>query len=150
MTNPLTLLKRLFEEGKVHKKLITRVRMLFIIAVILIGIVLYNIVTRNISAYVAFAVALLGYVLGRTLFSGMSKVVWNEEEEELQAGKMDIVGFASIGLYVLFEIGLRTFLKDAYPDSAMATVYILAGVGGTLFGRTFGMIDAMLAASKDK
>jgi len=68
----------------------------------------------------------------------MNVVNWNEEEEVVQTGRMDTVGYATIGLYILFEISFRTFLHDYFPISA--TAYLLAGIFGTLFGRAVGTV----------
>jgi len=51
---------------------------------------------------------------------------------------MDALGYITIVLYIVFEIGLRTFFNDFYPLGA--TMLILAVISGTLLGRTFGII----------
>jgi len=51
---------------------------------------------------------------------------------------MDMVGYITLGLYIAFEIGLRTFLHDFYPVSA--TAFLLAGIFGTLLGRAVGTV----------
>jgi len=125
-------------EDKLHKKLISRLTVLIIISLILLGIVIFNIVFRGADAIIASAVAIVGFILGVFLFSRMNVVNWNEAEEVLQLGKMDLLGYGALALYIVFEIGLRTFLKDFYPISG--TVFLLAGVCGTLFGRVLGTL----------
>lgn len=147
MISTFQAIKALQREGKLHKKLVSRVRILFIISLIMVGIVIGNIVIGGAHILVAGLLVIAGYFMGMYLFSRMNTVVWNEEEEILKAGKMDVIGYASIALYIVIEIGLRTLLKDVYPTN-LATIYILAGVSGMLFGRSLGMMKAMLIASK--
>ncbi len=125
-------------EGKLHKKLITRVRMLLIISVVLAGIAGFNVVFRNANGPIAAGLLVGGFVIGLFVFSRMNVIQWNEELEIVETGRMDVIGYSLIGFYIIFEIGLRTFLKDFYPISA--TAFILAAVAGTLLGRSIGTI----------
>lgn len=93
---------KLRQEGKLHKRLLTRLRMTFIISSILGGITAFNILFRDASALILGAFAFGGFILGLFVFSRMNIVNWNEEEETVQMGKMDTVGYLTIGLYVLF------------------------------------------------
>lgn len=130
--------RTLRDEGKLHSKLISRVRMLFVISLILLGVVLYNLVFRGANILLVSVFALVGFLLGRYIFSRMNVVNWNEEEEIVQTGKMDIAGYLTIALYIAVEIGFRTFLKDVYPLSV--TAFLFAGIFGTIFGRAIGTV----------
>jgi len=126
------------QEGKLHKALVNRVRILFTISLVLVGIVAFNVIFRTADPLIAFVIAIVGFVLGLFVFSKMSPVDWNEDNETVQAGRMDKIGYLSIGGYILFEIGLSTFLSSAFPISA--TAYLLAGIFGTLLGRAVGTV----------
>lgn len=138
------------QEEKLHKTLVRRVRMLFIISLVLAGVVAFNLIFREASLLIAPLITVMGFLLGLFVFSRMNLVNWNEQEETVQAGKMDKIGYLTLGSYVLFEIGLRTFLSSAFPVSA--TAYVLAAISGTLLGRATGMIvrihKVFLAAHK--
>lgn len=138
MANIFAEVRVLREEGKLHTKLISRTRMLFGISLILGGIVVFNVVFRGAHIGIVSALAIIGFFLGLYVFSRMTAVSWNEEESLVQTDRMDSIGFASLGLYIVFEIGLRTFLKDFYP--ATATTFLLAGIFGTLLGRAVGTV----------
>lgn len=138
MPNILKEVRALQNEGKLHAKLIFRVRMLYVISLILGGVVVFNLIFRGVHALIPGVLALIGFGLGYFVFTRMSVVNWNEESETVQAGRMDLIGYGVLALYVAFEIGLRTFLKDAYPTHV--TVYLLAGIFGTLLGRAIGTI----------
>lgn len=138
MPNFLKEVRVLRKEGKLHKKLLSRVRILFIVSGIMLAIVVFDIFFHGLNALIALALAIMGFVLGRFVFSRMNVVNWNEQDEILQTGKMDVVGYASIGLYILVEILFRTFLHDYFPSSA--TALLLAGIFGTIFGRAVGTV----------
>ncbi|MFZ3044190.1 MAG: hypothetical protein WA058_03765 [Minisyncoccia bacterium] len=138
MLNILKETRILMAAGKIHKKLISRVSMLFIISLILGVIVIYNLIFKSANSLIVGGLVIAGFAFGLFIFSRMNVVNWNEEDEVLQVGRMDTLGFVILGLYIAFEIGLRTLLKDFYPASA--TTFILAAIFGTLLGRAVGTI----------
>lgn len=138
MSNVFREIGVLRREGKLHKKLVTRIRVLSIIAAILAGIVVWQVLTHDIQIALVLAFASLGFILGLWVFSRMSVIRWNETEEQVEAGRMDMLGYASLALYIAFEVGLRTFLRDFFPLTA--TAFLLAGIAGTLCGRALGTL----------
>jgi hypothetical protein len=141
MRNLFQEIRILKEEGKLHAKLISRVRMLFIISLILAAVVLFNVIFRNIPPYFILgiiALTIVGFFLGLRVFSKMSVVDWNEEEEILKVGKMDKIGYISLALYICFEVGLRTLLKSNFPLYMLPL--LLSGIFGTIFGRAVGTL----------
>jgi hypothetical protein len=141
MTNLFKEIRTLRDEGKLHAKLISRTRMLFIISSILLLVVLFNIIWRHAGFYTTIAtipIAVIGFLLGFYVFSQMNTVGWNEEEEVVKSGKMDTVGFISLGLYIIFEITFRTYLKSHFPTTAIPL--LLSGICGTLLGRATGTL----------
>jgi hypothetical protein len=137
MPNILKEVAILRQEGKLHTRLITRVRMLFVIAFILLALVAFN-VYQGANILIALALAIVGFVMGFYVFSRMSRVEWNEEEEVVEASKMDRFGYGLIGLYIVFEIGARTLLADYFGAGAEAFVFAL--IFGIIFGRATGMV----------
>ena len=138
MIHLLKEIRTLREEGKLHQRLLIRTRLLCAISLVLLGIVIYNVVARDADWRLAAALALMGLPLGMFVFSRMNVVQWNEEEEVVETGRMDMLGYVTIALYIVFEISLRTFLNDFFPAHAIA--YLLAAVVGTLLGRVFGSL----------
>jgi predicted histidine transporter YuiF (NhaC family) len=138
MFNSLKEMQILRAEGKLHSKLINRIRMLLVISAILTLVTVFNIVFRDESWIVAVPLFVGGAVVGLLVFSRMNVIQWNEEQEILEAGRMDMLGYITIALYIIFEIGLRTFLNDTYP--VFAVVFILATVAGVLLGRAAGTV----------
>jgi uncharacterized membrane protein YjfL (UPF0719 family) len=95
-------------------------------------------ILKGTNPVIVLLLAGIGFVLGRFVFTRMSVVNWDEEKEVVRMGKMDAVGFAVLGVYLGFDIVLRAFLTDFYPGSV--SVFLLATVFGTLFGRAVGMV----------
>jgi heme/copper-type cytochrome/quinol oxidase subunit 4 len=139
----LSLLRTLKADGKLHKRLLVQIRILSIISVILLGVVAYNVVVYGLSAWLALAIAAVSFLLGLFVFSRMNTIVWNEEEEIIKTGRMEILGFVVLALYVGFEIGLRTLLNAEFPHSFAATAYLFAGIGASLLGRSLGTLIAI-------
>lgn len=138
MPNIFREVRILRKEGKLHKKLINSLRMQSVISGVLVAIVIFNMIFRGASPLIALGLAIIGFVLGLVVFSRMNAVGWNEEEETVQSQKMDKAGYIAIGLYILFEIGLRTLLHNIFPVTA--TALLLAGIFGTLLGRVIASI----------
>ncbi len=137
------------DKGKLHKSLITRVRMLFGISVVLAGVALYNVFVRDINPLLALGLAATGFIFGFFLFSRMNKLTWDEQQETIRAGRMDVVGFAVLGLYIVFEVGTRTTLNNIFPASFTATALLLATIAGSLFGRALGTVIAIEKFSRE-
>jgi hypothetical protein len=130
--------RELRNEGKLHRRLIVRTRILAAISAMLLAIVLYNIIFRGADWLFASVLAFVGLLLGIFLFSRMSPVQWNEEQEVVETGRMDTLGYVILVLYIGLEIGTRTILHDLFPISA--TALLLAGVFGVLAGRVIGSV----------
>jgi len=136
--NILKEVRVLQDEGKLHKKLITRVRMLLGISIILAGITLFNVIFRDTSWLITGGLFIAGFFVGLYVFSRMNVIQWNEELEVIQAGRMDAIAYGMLALYVVFEIVLRTYLSATYPVSA--EILIFAAIAGTIFGRAVGTV----------
>ena len=138
MPNILKEVRVLSQEGKLHQRLVTRVRMLLLISLALALVVIFNAAEREVALLLIAALAIGGFLMGMFVFSRMSPIEWNEEKEVVQAGAIGALGWITIALYIAFEIGVRTALKDFLPVSS--TAYILATIFGVIFGRAVGMI----------
>lgn len=129
------------EDGKLHSKLVNRTRTLFVIATILFFIVLFNVLFRGVNIFFALLLGTMGFILSLFIFSKMNVINWSEEDEVLKSGKMDTIGFVTLGLYIFFEIAFRTLLKDYF--TVQAVPLLLSVICGTLFGRGIGTLVEM-------
>lgn len=132
-------IKALKKEGKVHDTLLMRTRLLFLIALILLLVIIFNMYVKEITNYLTLlGFGVVGFLLGFYILSQMSMIKWDEEDEVERVGNMDAVGFSALGFYILFEIGLRTFLSAYFPPSAPPL--LLAVVFGIVLGRALGTL----------
>jgi len=140
--------KTLKEEGKLHTRLVFQIRLLTTISAVLLAVVAYQVFVHGIDLMLTLGIATLGFILGLFIFSKMNKLVWNEEEEVIKTGRMEILGFVVLALYIAFEIGLRTVLSNEFPGSFAAIAYLLAGMGSSLLGRSLGTLVAIRKLDK--
>ncbi len=140
--------KALKQEGKLHARLVFQIRLLSAISLILLGVVVYQVLVHGIGLALTTGIATLGFFLGLFVFSKMNKLVWNEEEEVIKTGRMELLGFVVLALYIAFEIGLRTILNNEFPESFAAVAYLLAGIGSSLLGRSLGTLVAIRKLDK--
>jgi hypothetical protein len=141
MFSLLKEIKALKEEGRLHDGLLKRNRILIVIGTLLLAGTLFNVLFRTTSIAATAGSGLLfavGFLFGYYLFSQMSAVAWDEDKEVVIAEKMDKVGYATLALYILFEVLLRTYLKNHFPTEAVPL--ILSAVSGTLLGRAIGTL----------
>lgn len=138
-------LRDLHQSGTLHRQLLVRVRILSVIGVILLGISLFDALQESLNVFLLVMFAVVGFVLGVTVFSRMSKVVWDEEQETISTGRMDMFGIFAIAVYIAFDIGVRHYLP-AVTGAHVVTGYILAALGGALLGRSIGTRTAIYRA----
>jgi len=138
MQAPLETLRQLHESGMLHRRLLTRIRILTVIGLILLAIAVYDLIKDRLSFMLFILIIVLGFVLGLFVFSRMSRVVWHEEEEIISAGRLDVTAGVIIVLYIIFDIGLRQFLHAKLDGISMVTGYVFSALGATLIGRSVG------------
>jgi len=148
MKNILRSVRGLKAEGKLQKRLVIQIRILMAISLVLMVVVTYQVIAHGLDLGIVLALTALGFALGLLVFSKMNKLVWNEEEEVIQSGRMEILGFVILALYIGFEIGLRTLLNNEFPGSFAAIAYLLAAIGSSLFGRSVGTLIAIRKLDK--
>jgi len=146
----LSTFRELNSDGKLHKRLVFQLLLLTTISLILLGVVMYQVLFGGLNISIAVSIALVSFLLGLFLFSKMNKVVWNEEEELVKTGRMEILGVAVLVLYIGFEVGLRTLLAAEFTGGFAATAYLLAGVGASLLGRSVGTIVSIQKLTEDE
>jgi hypothetical protein len=138
MPNILREVRELREEGKLHQGLIRRTRTFLVISFILLCVAIYLGFEQHAQPLFGLVVALIGFAAGFVIFSRMTPLQWNEQNEQVESASMGYLGYSMIGLYVLFEIGARTLLGDIVGETYQA--YLFALIFGVIFGRTLGVV----------
>jgi hypothetical protein len=136
-------LRSLKSEGKLHNRLLNRIRILSVISLTLLVVALYQTWKGVLNGWVALGISLVAFLLGLFVFSRMNRVEWDEEKEVIALGRMDMFGFAILLLYIVFDFGLRKFLNIEFGKTAVATGYLLGAIGASLFGRSVGDLKAV-------
>lgn len=148
MKNIFRSVRLLKDDGKLHGRLVLQIRILSVISLILLAVVAYQVVIGGLAASISFALIAFGFAMGLLVFSKMNKLVWNEEDEVIQTGRMELFGFVILTLYIVFEVGLRTILKEEFAGTFGAVGYLLAAIGSSLLGRSLGTLIAIRKLDK--
>lgn len=143
---PIQDIRGLRDEGLLHSRLIRRIRLLAGISITMLAMASYEVVRYGLDMRIALAIAIVAFILGIVIFARMNKVVWDEKEEVIAAGRIDAVGFAVIVLYITFDVALRTFVSHEY--AGVVTGYVLFGIGASLLGRSLGTLFAIERLAK--
>ena len=138
MSNDKKTISDLKNDDKIHSKLLKRTRILTAISLILVGITIYEIVRYDISVVLSAGIAVVAFLLGVFVFTRMNTLVWDEENQMISTGRMDIIGVLIIFLYIGFEVSLRTIIDGQFDMVAGSSGYLLIGIGASLFGRSVG------------
>ena len=138
MFNAKKTISNLKNNDKIHSKLLKRTRILTAISLILVGITIYEIVRYDISVVLSAGIAVVAFLLGTFVFTRMNTLEWDEENQMISTGRMDIIGVLIIFLYIGFEVSLRTIIDGQFAMVAGSSGYLLIGIGASLLGRSVG------------
>ncbi len=138
-------IKNLHKEGKLHKKLVTRLSILFVILLIICGVLVYDIIFKNLPWMPVIGFASFGFILGFFIFRHLNKITWDEEKEVVSIGRFDLASFVILIIYIGYRILVDFYLKNHFTGIAisgfgMATLF--GGMAGRLIGtrQTIGRV----------
>lgn len=124
--------------GKLHKKITLQLYMMLGMILVGLGIIIYDIIVGRISPLIAFitivVTTLIGYFMAR-----MNKIVWDEEQELLVAGKMDWTNGIILAVYMSLRLGSKYFLNNIYHNTATVFAISMAILAGIALGRFLGI-----------
>lgn len=128
------------KEGKLHKRLVWRLRMLAFVVIVISGIISFDIVMRDLPWLGVLGFSSFGFILGFFLFKHMNKITWDEEKEVVSIGRFDRTSFIIIGIYVLYRLGMSIFLKEYYQSAIAISGFSLSAIWGGMLGRLIGTV----------
>lgn len=120
----------------IDPKLSIRLRMFFVIVLILIGLMLYDVFEGVLSIYLALGGFILGMIVG-FFASRMSLIHWHEESAKV-VSRIDAIGGVIMALYIIFAI-LRKWIFEYWLQGATLTAFTFSIIAGMMLGRLFGM-----------
>ena len=130
--------KELGKSGKIHKKILSRLYIMFVMLVIALGIIVYDIIIGRLNPSVALLCITITTILG-FFMSRMNKIVWDEKQELLVAGKMDWTNGAVLALYMAARFTSKYFLNNIYHNAAAAFAISMSILVGFALGRFLGI-----------
>ena len=120
----------------VERKLVIRLRIFFVVLVVLLCLIIYEMSNRYILAGKAMFAFFSGVLLG-TVFSRRKKIFWEEETSRVIA-RMDRVGIVLLIIYIAYVIFRHIWLPHLfYGHELTAFSFILTA--GTITGRVLSM-----------
>jgi hypothetical protein len=143
ITDDIVELHELHKKGRLHRKLIRRLFIMGVLAILFGAIAIYDTLSTNLRWYTALGGFSIGLVVGGFLFKRIYTAFWDEEKQVVIAGKIDRIGFLLFGIYflsrILIEVVLRYFWHDVHVVSGIA----FAVFSGIMFARFHALVKAV-------
>jgi hypothetical protein len=136
----LTEFDTLERAGKIHQKLLIRLRLLWIICSGTAGVLIYDISFKNLKVLPALGFVAVGFGIGYYVFSRMRTIVWDEEKEAVAMERFDIANFVLLCVYVLYRVSVDKLLSAYYHDAVLVSGFSIAVLFGGMMGRLVGMM----------
>jgi len=120
----------------IDSKLVTQLRLFSIIALAMLGVILFDVARNEISILLAVSGLLIGVAVG-IVVSRMRRLSWDEQARKVIA-QIDWIGAGILVLYIVFTL-TRNWLFGHWVQGAMLGVFTLAITAGSMLGRVFGI-----------
>ena len=129
------------------KRLRFRLRLYFFIAVILIGIFIFNIVRGALRIDLGIAGLMIGVVLG-IFTSRMFHTSWDKNAEKV-VSRLDTFGICILIGYIAFEL-LRNKIVGYFTHDIQVETVGFAVLAGIMFGRVLGTRGKIIQILKEQ
>jgi hypothetical protein len=120
----------------IDRKLIFRIRIFYVIGVLLTGLMLYEVLEGIIGIELALGGFLLGLFLG-FIATRMFIIHWHEERAKV-VSRFDTIGIFVMLLYVAFSAS-RAWLFGHWIHGSVLTAFTYSILAGVMIGRIVGM-----------
>lgn len=131
----------------IDNRLRFRFRLYFLIATILIGILVYNIIRGTLRPDFGFIGLAMGMVIG-IIASRMYHISWSHDAKKI-VSKLDIYGIGILVFYIAFEIFREKIVGYFTHDFQVGTVGF-AVLAGIMFGRVLGTRGKIIEILKEQ
>lgn len=116
----------------VERKLRRRLWIFFVVFVLLVGVIIYEINEGYLEASACVGAMMLGVLTG-AIFVRRKRIYWEEETSQVIA-RMDRIGIALLVLYILFWISRHLFLHN-WLHGHQLTAFSFSLAAGAMLGR---------------
>jgi hypothetical protein len=120
----------------IDRKLIFRIRIFYVIGILLTGLMLYEVLEGIIGIELSLGGFLLGLFLG-FIATRMFIIHWHEERAKV-VSRFDKIGIIILLLYVAFSAS-RTWLFGHWIHGSVLTAFTYSILAGIMIGRIVGM-----------
>lgn len=131
----------------VHKKIIFRVRIFFVLSIIFAGILSWDLITGQISLVILLISLLVG-VGGGIVASRSSHLTWDHDGKQI-VGKMDKIGVVVLILYICFAF-FRNQIVGVFVHGPLLGTVTIALMGGLFIGQIIGIRHGIYGILKDE
>jgi hypothetical protein len=121
---------------KIDKKLVRRIRMLVIILLVMVGVLVYEILTSHINLFWVLLGIVSGLIVG-LIVGRMFSIRWHEENEKV-IGKLDVIGGIVLIIYLAVSI-VRNWIFAHWFVGAILTTFTISFVTGVMLGRILSL-----------
>jgi hypothetical protein len=129
------------------KKLLFRLRIYFVISIVLLGIVLFEVLSGRVS----YLLAIIGLIIGVTIgvvAARMFLLSWHYDAKKV-ISQLDTIGGVLLALYIVFAI-FRSKIIGQFVPASYVTGTSLSVAGGIMIGRVFGTGQKIVAILKEQ
>ena len=120
----------------IDRKLIFRIRIFYVIGIILTGLMLYDVLEGIIGIELSLSGFILGLFLG-FIATRMFIIHWHEERAKV-VSRFDTIGIIIMLFYVAFSIS-RSWLFGHWIHGSVLTAFTYSILAGIMIGRIVGM-----------
>lgn len=143
MKNAIRSTQALWKTGKLHRKLMIRLRLFFCAALFSAIALFIDILFRGLPVLASCFFLLAGFLFGYLLLSKALPIRWHETEEVITVGRFDMVGFFILALYLLVRFVGPSYISGWSSNAFFVSGYTLAGFLGMVLGRIFGILESI-------
>ena len=120
----------------IDRKLIFRIRIFYVIGIILTGLMLYDVLEGIIGIELSLGGFLLGLFLG-FLATRMFIIHWHEERAKV-VSRLDTIGIIVMLIYMTFSLS-RAWFFGHWIHGSVLTAFTYSILAGVMIGRIVGM-----------
>lgn len=131
----------------VERKLLRRLRIFFIVFILLVGIIIYEIMQEYLEASACVGAMMLGMLFG-AVFVRRKRIYWEEETSQVIA-RMDRIGIGLLVIYILFAVARHWFLHQWLTGNKL-TAFSLSLAAGAMLGRLLSIRSQIRQILKEK
>lgn len=137
--------KRAHIKKYIHPKLAKRIKIYFFISALMLGIVIYEILTTQVNPFIAIGI-FLGGIIVWFFMARMFQIFW-DKKEQLITSRIDTIGWIILWVYMVFSFS-RHYLISLFVKAPLVFVITFSLVGWIMIGRFFGMRETVIKILK--